>query len=54
MTQMVVGLILAQSVLWAFGLPFDHSLAIGATMFVVSYVRSYAIRRAFAAIGRAR
>jgi len=48
-TQMVAGTALAQIVLAAFCIEFDRALALNAVMFAVSYVRTYAIRRAFAA-----
>ena len=46
--QMVAGTVLAQIVLAAFGVEFDRALALNGCMFAVSYVRTYAIRRAFA------
>ena len=45
--QMVAGTVLAQGVLWGFGVPLRHALGINAVMFVVSYIRTYLIRRMF-------
>lgn len=43
----VVGLVLNQAILWAFGVPLVQASIITAIMITVSYLRSYAIRRAF-------
>ena len=47
LVQTVVGQALGQFVLWIYGISVREGLAIGATMFVVSYVRVYAIRAFF-------
>lgn len=46
----VVGVVLAQAVLWAFGMPVREALSLNAVMFIVSFLRSLIIRRAFAGI----
>jgi hypothetical protein len=45
--NMIAGQVLAQTVLYLFGLPWAENFEIGAAMFVVSYARTYTIRRAF-------
>ena len=45
--QMVFGCILAQAVLWGFGVALTDAIAINICMFFVSYLRTYAIRRVF-------
>ena len=45
--QMITGTVLAQGVLWCFDVPLGDALWINAVMFCVSYIRTYAIRRAF-------
>jgi hypothetical protein len=50
LAQMLIGTLLAQSILALFGVPLHEALALNAVMFGVSYLRTYAIRRAFAAL----
>ena len=45
--QMIVGAVLNQLVLWWFNIPFSTALTIFSIMFVVSYIRTYTIRRIF-------
>jgi hypothetical protein len=45
--QMVAGCILAQVVLWGFGVSLKDAIAINVVMFFVSYARTYVIRRVF-------
>jgi len=44
----VAGIILAQLVLLAFGVPIGKALALNATMLVVSYARAFVLRILFA------
>ena len=45
--QVAIGAVLAQIVLWLFGVHLAEAIALNCVMLAVSYVRSYAIRRAF-------
>lgn len=44
----LIGLMLAQLVLWLWGIPIVEALWLNAVMMAVSYARSYALRRIFA------
>lgn len=46
--QIIVGSLLAQAVLFAFGVRFDMAVELNITMLSVGYARQYAIRRFFA------
>lgn len=46
-----LGLVIAQIVLWLWGLPIHEALGLNAVMFGTNYVRSYLLRRAFAGTG---
>jgi hypothetical protein len=45
--QNVIGCILAQFVLFCFGVPIGTALGLNIVMFAVSYARTYVIRRVF-------
>lgn len=45
--QMVVGITIAQVVLWLFNVPMQDAVFITVIMTVVSYIRSYVIRSVF-------
>lgn len=45
--QMIVGTLLAQLILWLFGVPLLTAINLNIVMFIVSYVRTYTIRRIF-------
>ena len=45
--QVAIGAVLAQIVLWLFGVHLAEAVALNGVMLGVSYLRSYAIRRAF-------
>lgn len=47
----LVGAGLAQGVLWMFGIPTVEALSLNVAMIVVSYARSFALRRVFARLG---
>jgi phosphate/sulfate permease len=47
----LIGAVLAQLVLWIFGLPITEALSLNATMIGVSYARAFALRRLFARLG---
>jgi hypothetical protein len=47
-TNTVVGIVINQAVLWAFGVPFGSATAITVLMIGLSFGRSYIIRRMFA------
>jgi hypothetical protein len=51
MTQNLLGLLIAFLVLQFFGVPFFTSLKIQGTLFVLSYIRSYGVRRFFNFLG---
>jgi hypothetical protein len=44
----VIGIVLAQIVLLAFGVPLHEAVALNAAMLVVSYARSFVVRLVFA------
>lgn len=46
-SQMVVGMVLAQIVLFLFGIPLGEAVWFGVVMLMVSYIRTYLIRRSF-------
>lgn len=43
----VAGVVLAQLVLWVFGLPFDEAVWLNFVMIIVSYVRAVLLRLIF-------
>ena len=43
----IIGSLIGQIALWAYGLPLMHALSLNATLIALSYVRSYVIRRLF-------
>jgi phosphate/sulfate permease len=47
----VAGAVLAQLVLWFFGVPLNEALSVNAAMIGVSYARAFALRRIFARFG---
>ena len=48
-----LGIVLSQIVLACFGVEFREAIALNATMFGVSYARSYALRRLFGRLAKA-
>lgn len=52
-TNASVGIALAQLVLWGIGVELTRAIALNATMFGVSYARSYALRRLFGRLAKA-
>ncbi len=46
-TQMVSGQIIAQGVLYAFGIPIGKSLIMGGLLLVLHYIKTYWVRRFF-------
>lgn len=48
----ITGVVLAQLVLWAFGVPLHEALALNVVMILVSYVRSFVLRMIFAVLWR--
>ena len=45
--NMVLGIAVSQAVLWAYGMPIGKASAITVTMILLSFVRSYLVRRFF-------
>lgn len=43
----IIGLIISQLILWAWGLPLSQATALNIAFLLVSYLRAYVIRRAF-------
>ena len=41
------GIVLSQTLLWIFGIEFKEAIALNAAMQIVSYARSYTLRRLF-------
>ena len=54
LTQNVLGLIISFIILQAFGMTIEQSIQLQLTFFVVSYIRSYLIRRTFERINEKR
>lgn len=48
----IAGIVLAQIVLWAFGLPLLEAITLNVVMIIVSYVRSLVLRMIFAWFAR--
>lgn len=46
----VAGLVIAQGVLWAFGMPMHEAIVLNIVMLAVSYARSFVLRLVFSRI----
>lgn len=53
LSNAVAGIVLAQVVLWLFGVPLMSAIGMNAVLFGVSYARAFVLRGLFARIGGA-
>ncbi len=45
--QNIVGVVMAQFVLWCFSIPLASAIGLNIVMFILSYARTYVLRRVF-------